>query len=46
MFDLWAHATSYLTGIVGGIVLIVLVLIRRHRRTATIPLASRRRGAD
>lgn len=34
MFDVWAHAASYLTGIMGGVVLIVLVLIRRHRRTS------------
>lgn len=33
MFDVWAHATSYLTGIVGGVALIALTVLRRYRST-------------
>jgi hypothetical protein len=39
--DLWAHSASYLGGIVGGVVLCVVVVVRRGRRSVSTPLLQR-----
>jgi len=35
LVDLWAHSASYLSGFIGGLVVIVLVLLRRQHQHPT-----------